>query len=75
MVDYRSDPGVARYQSWTPEWSMSDAEEFLKTDRATALGTRGSWTQLALEERASGEWTTGCVYAVLAREWAVLPPE
>ncbi len=54
---------------------MSDAEEFLKTDRATALGTRGSWTQLALEERASGEWTTGCVYAVLAREWAVLPPE
>jgi RimJ/RimL family protein N-acetyltransferase len=54
MVAYRSDPAVARYQSWTPDWSMADAEEFLREDQATALGTNGTWTQVALVERASG---------------------
>lgn len=54
MVAYRSDPGVARYQSWTPDWSMTDAEAFLAEDQATQLGTAGAWTQVALVERASG---------------------
>lgn len=54
MVAYRSDPAVARYQSWTPAWSLADAEEFLRSDRANALGTRGTWTQVALEERSGG---------------------
>jgi aminoglycoside 6'-N-acetyltransferase len=54
MVAYRSDPAVARLQSWTPDWSMADAEDFLRQDQATILGTRGTWTQLALEERATG---------------------
>jgi RimJ/RimL family protein N-acetyltransferase len=54
MVAYRSDPEVARYQSWTPDWTIVDAMEFLQQDEATALGTRGAWTQLALVERESG---------------------
>lgn len=52
MVAYRSDPAVARYQSWTPEWSMAEAEAFLREDQATVLGTPGTWTQVALVERA-----------------------
>lgn len=54
MVAYRSDPAVARYQSWTPDWSMADAEEFLCEDQANVLGTPGTWTQVALVERGSG---------------------
>lgn len=54
MVAYRSDPEVARYQSWTPDWSLLDAMEFLREDQATALGTRGAWTQVALVERERG---------------------
>ncbi|MCX4241212.1 GNAT family N-acetyltransferase [Paraliomyxa miuraensis] len=54
MVAYRSNPDVARYQSWTEDWSMADAEEFLRNDQAHALGTPGTWTQIALEERGSG---------------------
>ena len=54
MVAYRSDPAVARYQSWTPDWSMADAEEFLREDQATILGTSGTWTQVALVDRAGG---------------------
>jgi RimJ/RimL family protein N-acetyltransferase len=54
MVAYRSDPAVARYQSWTPDWSLADAEEFLREDEATVLGTSGAWTQVALVERVGG---------------------
>lgn len=54
MVAYRSDPAVARYQSWTPDWSMSEAREFLREDQATVLGTPGTWTQVALVERDGG---------------------
>lgn len=54
MVAYRSDPVVARYQSWTPDWSLLDAMEFLRQDEATALGTRGAWTQVALVDRERG---------------------
>jgi RimJ/RimL family protein N-acetyltransferase len=54
MVAYRSDPAVARYQSWTPDWSLADAEDFLREDQATVLGTPGTWTQVALVERAGG---------------------
>lgn len=54
MVAYRSHPDVARYQSWTEDWSMADAEEFLRNDQATVIGTPGTWTQIALEERDRG---------------------
>ena len=53
MVEYRRDPLVARWQSWTPDWSMADAEEFLREDQATVLGTPGTWTQVALVERGA----------------------
>ena len=56
MVAYRSDPAVARYQSWTPDWSMADAEEFLREDQATILGTSGTWTQVARREEPFGTW-------------------
>lgn len=54
LVAYRSDPEVARYQTWTEHWSLSDAEAFLGRDRAIAVGTRGAWTQIALERTDSG---------------------
>lgn len=48
LVAYRSHPEVARYQSWSAEFSLADAEQFLRVDEATTLGTRGAWTQIAL---------------------------
>lgn len=54
MVAYRSDPEVARYQTWTKHWSSKDAEEFLSRDQPIAIGTRGEWTQTALELVDSG---------------------
>jgi RimJ/RimL family protein N-acetyltransferase len=39
FVAYRSDPEVARYQSWDSTYSMADAESFLSSiTELTALG-------------------------------------
>jgi RimJ/RimL family protein N-acetyltransferase len=36
FVGYRSDPEVARYQSWDPTYSMTDAESFCLSASASA---------------------------------------
>ena len=54
MVGYRSDPQVARYQSWDSDWSTKDAVQFLAGQQGVAIGQRGEWVQLAIEERATG---------------------
>jgi len=47
---YRSDPEVARYQSWSP-MSSSDAAAFLEEMSTAAFGTTGEWFQLGVAER------------------------
>jgi [ribosomal protein S5]-alanine N-acetyltransferase len=47
---YRSDPSVARYQSWAP-MSSSDATAFLEEMSTAAFGTTGDWFQLGIAER------------------------
>lgn len=54
LVAYRRQPEVARYQSWSPSWSMTDAEALLRADQTVAVGTRGRWTQIALQQREAG---------------------
>jgi RimJ/RimL family protein N-acetyltransferase len=49
---YRSDPEVARYQSWSP-MSSSDAAAFLAEMSAAAFGTTGEWFQLGIAERST----------------------
>ncbi len=54
LVEYRTRPDVARYQDWTTDWNLSEAERFLESPDEPELGTRGEWTQLAVIERRSG---------------------
>lgn len=54
MVAYRRDPLVARWQSWTTDWSMADAEHFLHDDEGSTVGEPGTWVQIAVTHRASG---------------------
>ncbi len=54
MVAYRSDPAVARYQSWDSEWGINEARELFEADRATTHGSPGEWVQLVVEEAATG---------------------
>ena len=54
MVAYRRDPLVARWQSWTTDWSMADAERFLHDDEGSTVGEPGTWVQIAVTHCASG---------------------
>jgi RimJ/RimL family protein N-acetyltransferase len=60
FVAYRSDPEVARYQSWDSTYSMADAERFLASQQGVAFGRPGAWLQLAAVSRVSGALCGDC---------------
>jgi RimJ/RimL family protein N-acetyltransferase len=64
FVAYRSDPEVARYQSWDRTYSMADAETFLSSQRELAFGQPGEWLQLAIVDRATGGVCGDCAVRV-----------
>jgi len=53
MVEYRSNPDVARYQSWEPAWDLAAARKLFEADRATTHCVPGEWVQLIVEDVAS----------------------
>ena len=61
---YRSDPDVARYQSWDKTFSMADAERFLAEQRDVEFGTPGVWVQLAAIDRETGALCGDCAVSV-----------
>ncbi len=62
---YRSDPEVARYQSWTPDFGPAEAERFLDEQDGADLGPPGVWLQLAATDRASGALAGDCAVSVV----------
>ena len=65
FVAYRSEPEVARYQSWDTSFSMADAERFLASQQRVELGMPGAWVQLAAVDRRSGELCGDCAVHVV----------
>jgi aminoglycoside 6'-N-acetyltransferase len=51
---YRSDPDVARYQSWSAPYPVETARELLRGMEGRRLDEPG-WTQIGIELRATGE--------------------
>jgi len=64
FVAYRSDPAVARYQSWEPTYSIGDARRFLHSQRGLALGQPGEWLQVAITDRETGVLYGDCAVQV-----------
>ncbi|HYI34183.1 MAG TPA: GNAT family protein [Glaciibacter sp.] len=48
FLPYRQDPDVARWQSWTPEYSRADALRLVSGQPSSELPGVGGWIQLAL---------------------------
>jgi RimJ/RimL family protein N-acetyltransferase len=68
FVAYRSDPAVARFQSWDATYSMADAERFLASQHDVSLGIAGEWVQLAAVDRRSGTLCGDCAVRVLTAQ-------
>ena len=54
FVAYRRDPEVARYQSWSPDYSEERGREFIARATESILGSE-QWVNLAVELKATGE--------------------
>ena len=52
----RQDPEVARYQSWEPDFSYSQARDFISELQKAKLGTAGEWYQIAIADKRSDEF-------------------
>jgi Acetyltransferases, including N-acetylases of ribosomal proteins len=51
FLAYRRDPEVARWQSWTPDYTAADARRLIAGQPTTVLPGPGSWLQLAIRAR------------------------
>jgi aminoglycoside 6'-N-acetyltransferase len=54
LAAYRSDPAVARYQSWDVPFTDAQARSFIEDLRAAHPDTPGEWFQFAVIEAATG---------------------
>lgn len=54
FADYRGNPDIAKYQSWT-EYSLADAQQLFKQTDYDTFGTPEKWFQLAIAKRCSNE--------------------
>lgn len=54
LAPYRSDPAVARYQSWDTPFSQEQARSFIETLETANPDTPGEWFQFAVVEAATG---------------------
>jgi RimJ/RimL family protein N-acetyltransferase len=61
---YRSDPDVARYQSWEPTYSPADAERLVVAQQGVDFGDPGPWLQVAAVDRVSGALCGDCAVRV-----------
>ena len=52
IFEYRSDPEVARYQSWASS-SLAEATEFVAAMQSVEFDTPGTWYQLAIRPEGS----------------------
>jgi RimJ/RimL family protein N-acetyltransferase len=61
---YRSDPEVARYQSWDTSYSAADGERLVAAQHGVDFGDPGPWVQVAALDRATGALCGDCAVRV-----------
>jgi RimJ/RimL family protein N-acetyltransferase len=61
---YRSDPDVARYQSWDTTYSPADGERLVASQHDVRFGEPGPWIQVAAVDRVSGSLCGDCAVRV-----------
>lgn len=67
FVEYRADPDVARYQSWS-DFTPERGRDFVESLRGVTPGVPGEWFQFALEMRSSGALVGDIAFKVDADE-------
>lgn len=68
FATYRSDPEVARFQSWSTPYTLNQAKNLLKLMKKFPAGTPGNWYQLAIEPQIQPGIIGDCVFQILASD-------
>ena len=63
---YRSDPEVAKYQSWEPPFSIEQATEFVHEMKTARLAAAGEWYQIAVEFKGNAALIGDCAFHIFA---------
>ena len=66
FVAYRSDPGIARYQSWEAPYPPDQAHQLLRELQRTHPDTPGEWFQFAVARREADRLIGDCAALVRA---------
>jgi RimJ/RimL family protein N-acetyltransferase len=62
---YRSDPDVARFQSWDTTYTIADGERLVAAQEGVAFGEPGPFVQIAAIDRVTGALRGDCAVRVL----------
>lgn len=62
---YRSDPDVARYQSWDPPVTLEQAARFVDEMKNARPGVQGEWYQCAVERKEATGLIGDCAFQIL----------
>jgi RimJ/RimL family protein N-acetyltransferase len=68
FTSYRSDPDVARYQSWEIPYSQDQAAALIQEMKRTQPGIPGEWYQFAIERKLSPGLIGDCVFHILTQD-------
>jgi RimJ/RimL family protein N-acetyltransferase len=68
FAEYRSDPEVAKYQSWETPYTVRQASKFIADNEVVHPGTPGEWYQIAIERKDSRQLIGDCAFHVLAED-------
>jgi RimJ/RimL family protein N-acetyltransferase len=55
FVSYRTDPEIARFQSWDTDYSESQALALIQSQAGISLPEPGDWLQLAVHDSTTGQ--------------------
>ncbi|MCI0625150.1 MAG: GNAT family N-acetyltransferase [Acidobacteria bacterium] len=68
FAEYRSDPKVARYQSWEIPYTKDQAAAFIREMKQIHPGIQGEWYQFAVELRRQSCLIGDCAFQILAHD-------
>jgi RimJ/RimL family protein N-acetyltransferase len=68
FATYRSDPEVARYQSWTTPFTLDQAKDFFEELKRSQPGAPGMWYQLAIERQIQPGIIGDCAFHIIAKD-------
>lgn len=68
FVAYRSDPEVARYQSWLAPYPVQEGRDLIEQLQRSNPDTPGEWFQFAVTPRGGGPLIGDCAALVLPEE-------